>query len=99
METVDENRLSDPAAFDIFDSLKISLYPNPTSDNLTLSIQDNPTELNLLLRITTVSGSVIQEKLLSSDQETFDMSELPTGVYLFQLISGDKGTVWKVMKQ
>ncbi len=99
METGNDNHLTDSAALDVLNSLKISLYPNPTSDNLTLSVQDKPAELNLLLKITTVSGSVIQEKLLSSDQETFDMSGLPAGVYLFQLISGDKGFVWKVMKQ
>lgn len=94
-----ENRPSTSTINDIFSATKICLYPNPTSDNLTLAIQDKPNECGFLLRIATVSGSVIQEKVVSSDQETFDMAELPTGVYLFQLVSGKKTKVWKVIKQ
>lgn len=98
-ETDMNNHTSTSTILDFYSAMKVSLYPNPTYDKLTLSIQDKPEELTLLFKITTSTGTVLQEKILTSNQETFDMSGLSPGIYLFQLISGDRKHVWKVIKE
>ena len=83
---------------DFFNTMKVSLYPNPTHDKLMLTIQDKPDDITLLFKITTSTGEVLQQKILTGDQESFEMTELPSGVYLFQLICVDKKHIWKVIK-
>ena len=98
-DTIMNNHPVTSTVLDFFKSMKVSLFPNPTYDNLTLSILNRPEELTLLFKITTSTGLVLQEKILSDDQEVFDMSGLPAGIYLFQLIAGDRKHVWKVIKE
>lgn len=85
-------------ALDFFNEMQVELYPNPIHDELTLSIQDKPEDISILIRITAITGAIIQEKEVSGDRETFDMSKLPSGIYLLQLIDGDRIKTWKVMK-
>ena len=98
-ETAMSNHPSTSTILDFFNVMKVGLYPNPTHDKLTLSIQDKPEELTLLFKVTTSTGAVLHEKILTSNQESFDMAELPPGIYNFQLISGDRKHVWKVIKE
>lgn len=98
-ETAMKDNPSTSTILDFFNAMKVNLYPNPTDDKLNLSIQDKPDELTLLFKITTSTGTVLYEKILMEDHETFDMSELPPGIYLFQLISGDRKHVWKIIKE
>ena len=78
--------------------MRVELYPNPTHNKLTLVIQEKPEDVSILIRITTTTGATLQEKEVSGNEETFDMSKLPSGIYLLQLIAGDRINTWKVMK-
>ncbi len=79
--------------------MRVSLYPNPAKDKLTLTIQNKPDELSLVFKVTTISGTVLYETPLMDNTLSFDMSVLPSGIYMFQLIGGDRKHIWKVIKE
>ena len=84
---------------DFFCAMQVCLYSNPTRDSLTLAVRNKPDDLTLLFKLTTALGTVLQEKEFSCDRETFDISQLPPDVYLFQLIASDRKQVWKLVKE
>jgi hypothetical protein len=72
----------------------LNAYPNPASDNFTVSLSLSKTE-NLTLQIKDVLGKTVLEpiflKNISRDfSHTFSTSELPSGIYLLDII-GDEG--------
>lgn len=75
--------------FDIQNSFK--LYPNPVKDFITI-------ETDLLdhakLNIFNVTGQIILSKELKATATRLNISDLPSGVYMFQ-ISNDTGTTTK----
>ena len=75
--------------FDLENNFKI--YPNPASDFVI--IETNSGE-NAKVNIIDASGHVILIKELQTASAKFDISELPAGLYLFQ-ISNDLGSVTK----
>jgi YD repeat-containing protein len=93
------NSTSTSTVLDFFNAMRVSLYPNPTKDRLVLSIKDKPDELSLVFKVTTISGTVLYEKMMTGDTESYDMSVLPSGIYMFQLIGGDRKHIWKVIKE
>ena len=98
-ETVDEDIPFTSTILDFCEAMRVSLYPNPTRDKLTLSVKDKPEGLALTFKLTTSTGLVLQEKVFSGDHETFDVSNLPAGIYLFQLIANDRKHIWKFIKE
>ena len=84
---------------DFHGDMRVSLYPNPAKDKLTLTIQNKPDELSLVFKVTTISGTTLSEMPLMDNTLSFDMSVLPSGIYMFQLIGGDRKHVWKVIKE
>ncbi|MCO6500610.1 MAG: T9SS type A sorting domain-containing protein [Vicingus serpentipes] len=73
---------------------KISLFPNPTSNQLTLDSEMNIDEATIF----DVSGQVIKSIVLNSN--TIDVSELSDGVY-FLRVTTEKGQIFnqKFIKQ
>lgn len=84
---------------DFHGDMRVSLYPNPAKDKLTLTIQNKPDELSLVFKVTTISGTTLSEMPLMDNTLSFDMSVLPSGIYMFQLIGGDRKHIWKVIKE
>jgi pectate lyase len=68
---------------------KLTLYPNPVSDQLYIS-SDNQKVQNVL--IYNMSGAVV--KNISDEVESIDVSNLPTGNYLVR-VTADQGSVTK----
>ena len=64
---------------------KALLFPNPVTSNDDLSILSAGDGSKL--RITDLLGRLVYEKLLNEIQEPIDVLNLPTGFYLYQLIS------------
>ena len=98
-ETVEKNVPYTSTVLDFCEAMRVSLYPNPTRDKLTLSVKDKPEGLTLVFKLTTSTGLVLQEKVFSGDHETFDVSHLSAGIYLFQLIANDRKHIWKFIKE
>jgi uncharacterized delta-60 repeat protein len=72
------------------------LYPNPTKDFITI-------ELNFLknakLNVFDISGHSVLSKELKSESTTVNISNLPVGVYMFQIINESGSTIRKVIKK
>jgi len=76
------------------DGNKISIFPNPSTGIFTVSSQ--MTEVgNYTIKVSDIFGRVVFEKSASSDgrvNEVIDLSDLPGGVYIVELLS-EKGTM------
>lgn len=77
-----------PAASD--QALEISVYPNPTSDILNIKgIQQSD---NVAFELINQLGKVVYEGSLSQQDQTIDISHLPTGFYYLRTNDASKFT-------
>lgn len=65
------------------DNLKI--YPNPIENLININF-NNTKSKNVFYKIMSISGKEIQKGEISSHQNIIDMSEIPEGVYILELI-------------
>lgn len=78
----------------------IRVFPNPVVGWLTVETEPSVAPFSTL-RLTDISGRVVRQKGLTgrSRREQWDMSDLPTGVYLLTIETTDgRRTIWKVLK-
>ena len=71
----------------------ISLYPNPASLSATINIGNNNAES---INIIDMTGRIVESITVTSNKETFDVSNYNNGVYFYQVIS--KGVAIKTEK-
>jgi hypothetical protein len=64
----------------------VNIYPNPASDLITIECNASNTEL----RVTDVAGRLILFSKLTAQVTTIDISNLSSGVYLYQLAEKDR---------
>ncbi len=64
-------------------NLKASVYPNPSSDKTTLEFQ-KPLKARKLF-IFSASGSLIKTLPIEGKQNTINIEDLPSGIYLFSI--------------
>lgn len=77
---------------------ELLVYPNPTSDNLFLSTDtDRLSKLNI--KIYNLYGQVVESTMLSSIDESVDVSNLKNGVYFIQLTLNEQTYTAKFIKQ
>ncbi|MBP6796332.1 MAG: T9SS type A sorting domain-containing protein, partial [Saprospiraceae bacterium] len=73
----------------------VRLFPNPTSGRFTLDIELN-TPSEVMIRVYNVSGISKEARLLkgaASYRESFDLKDLPNGVYSLILQNGSESQV------
>ncbi|MCX6350653.1 MAG: T9SS type A sorting domain-containing protein [Bacteroidetes bacterium] len=83
--------------------LSSSVFPNPVKDKLNVSFtlaQNTLVEANLV----TLNGAVVQRLYLSQKEKgthalSFNMDEMPAGIYLLQLTANSSTTYKKIVKQ
>jgi hypothetical protein len=79
-------------------TLKVKLFPNPTSGNLTVKLSDSLE--NATLKIIAITGRTVFEKQnLSGTDFNFDVSNLSQGMYIVQLIDGNEILNYKFIKK
>ncbi len=66
---------------------KISIYPNPFSEQLTLSFSEE--QKNLTITVTDLFGKIIKTINFSGYQQTIEKGEMTEGVYFIQLKDGE----------
>jgi len=78
----------------------ILLYPNPASQFIELSIPPNYEVINSL-RIFSITGALIDQKILSGNSEAFmyDISKYKNGLYFMEINAGKNKNVLKFVKQ
>jgi hypothetical protein len=74
--------------------LEFDIYPNPTSDFLTI-LSDQLT-INKIT-IIDISGKAL--KIISTDSNVIDITELPSGIYFIKIIAKDKTITKKFVKK
>ncbi|RUT78903.1 fibronectin type III domain-containing protein [Ancylomarina longa] len=74
---------------------EFKLYPNPVKDFVTLYIQGN---IQSKVRISSITGKTIRLLTLDQEDNTIDVSDLPTGMYFISLEDGDEIITKKLIK-
>lgn len=80
----------------VFDSINISVYPNPTSDYLNIVSQTN--QVINRIALFDVNGRKVIENSYSSSQIRLDLSKLPQGLYILIAYTGKNRIVKKIIK-
>ena len=70
-------------------NLSLSAYPNPTKDFLTLEINDYDSE-KLSYKIYDINGKLIDNRIITDNQISIDMSNLVSAVYFLSVIDNNK---------
>jgi hypothetical protein len=66
----------------------IEIFPNPASDKLFVDIR-NDRRLKLQIRICNLNGGIIYNHVVSEYHHTIDISMIPPGLYLIQVMTED----------
>ncbi|MCF6131920.1 T9SS type A sorting domain-containing protein [Flavobacterium wongokense] len=77
-----------------FDSNAFSIYPNPTSDVLTLTSNVADVKLDIF----NILSQKIESRVIGSGNNTIDLSNFTSGIYLFQLSLDGKTKTYKIVK-
>lgn len=74
---------------EIKQTLNVTLYPNPATDYVVVGFGTSP-PVARIISLSDVTGRRIEEKNLLAGSAYFDVSTLPSGVYLIRVIEGDQ---------
>ena len=96
--TSDANEELFPSAKDSFETMEVSLYPNPTNDKVFVEIKGDTSE-KAEATLTHISGAVLEKRILTNSLESFDLSGQASGIYLLKLTVDNETHVWKVIKK
>jgi hypothetical protein len=81
-------------------SLKINIYPNPTTCNFILELSGELLSDKVSVDIYGIRGEKILTETLNGERKhEFSLSGKPSGVYFIRVISGDKTETVKIIKQ
>ncbi|WP_162126796.1 T9SS type A sorting domain-containing protein [Flavobacterium phycosphaerae] len=72
----------------------IKLYPNPATSVVNIAAQLD----SYNVKVTDMTGKVMLNKAFSGVENTVDISSFATGVYFFEIKSGNKSETTKIMK-
>jgi len=76
---------------------KITLYPNPTTNNLTINLGNNNVK-NSSIEVIDLLGKTMLKQVLHSKKSIISLSSLPQGVYLVKFRNELGSKVYKVVK-
>jgi hypothetical protein len=74
----------------------IMIYPNPTSFNFIIT-KDNSWDTNAQLRMYSINGQLMSSSKLSSSRQYVDVSNMNEGLYILEIINGDKVSTQKLI--
>jgi len=97
-EKANNEMTSVPAAY-TFETISLTLFPNPTKGKFYISINGLNTATALRATITTNTGAIVCDKPICSPSEDFDLTQQPAGIYLLCLTSSCKSHTWKIIKE
>ena len=87
-----------PTATDFFETMEVSLFPNPTNDKFFVELKGDTNE-KAEATLTHISGAVLEKRILTNSLESFDLSDHAVGVYLLRIEVGNETHIWKVIKK
>jgi hypothetical protein len=76
------------------------VYPNPTSGSFILEMAGDPVPGNVNVDVFGIRGEKIETAVISSERKhEFSLSNRPPGIYYIRVISGNKATTAKIIKE
>lgn len=94
-----EEKKEDNFYSDMLSEKQIRIWPNPTEGHLKVEIQGLAPEEKASLRITSMSGVVVDVKETTSPVSELDLSHCTNGIYLLHIATGGQETTWKIIKK
>lgn len=94
-----EEKKEDNFYSDMLSEKQIRIWPNPTEGHLKVEIQGLAPEEKASLRITSMSGAVVNIKETTSPVSELDLSHCTNGIYLLHIATGGQKTTWKIIKK
>jgi len=77
-----------------------TIYPNPTTGNFILEFKGELPVGNVSVCICGIRGEKVMTAVLNGERKhEFSLSDRPAGLYLIQVIAGDKAETVKIIKQ
>ncbi len=73
------------------DAAQIMLYPNPANDQIKFSV--NEKLVGHTIRIYSLLGSELINRNITSAQESVEVSTLPQGLYIYNIIDKNNKTI------
>ena len=70
------------------ETARISLYPNPASGFVTVNFQHFTAYRNVAFEVFSIQGLKLLSKPIHSELSTHDISNLPTGMYIYRFTAG-----------
>jgi len=82
------------------DGVKVIAYPNPVVNDLRITIPQNWQGKQVSYQLSNANGQVIKSYTVqnASQTEVIAMSQVPTGMYIMRVISGNETAVQSVVK-
>ncbi|AWM14120.1 hypothetical protein DI487_09845 [Flavobacterium sediminis] len=77
---------------------EVTIYPNPFRNEIIVDLL-HITTTGTSLEIYDSNGRLLKDQKLSTTQNRIDMHDLPSGLYLFRIISDERTWTQKVIKQ
>lgn len=75
------------------------LFPNPTPGQFSVILKEHDAKTKSHATLITLSGTIIEEKDLTSAQTSFDLSSQPDGIFVLEIDSPEGHQAWKVIKR
>ncbi len=75
----------------------ISVYPVPAHDQVTISIPGNRQKSQII--VSDINGKKYSVANATGNLHTLNISKYPAGMYVIQIINGDKKTIKKILKK
>ena len=75
----------------------VSVYPNPADETITIALKEHPSE-GISVTIRNTLGQLQTVELVKQEQQ-IDISDLPAGIYLVEIIIDGKKTIHKFTKK
>jgi len=94
-----EEKKEDNFYSDMLSEKQIRIWPNPTEGHLKVEIQGLAPEEKACLRITSMSGAVVNVKETTFPVSELDLSHCINGIYLLHIATGRQETTWKIIKK
>jgi Secretion system C-terminal sorting domain len=84
---------------DQLDQKSISIYPNPTTGAINIDVQGNSDQTPTIFTLYDLSGKVLQQQVIQSNQLVLDLSSYTKGIYILKIQSGPETRDWKIIKE
>lgn len=81
-----------------FSEFNLKTYPNPVKSQCNILVSEN---LHGKIQILDLAGQVIAQKRIDGDQVSFQMGDIPSGLYIYEIISdnGQQLNTGKIVKR